>query len=110
MSKFFGVLLGTLGVVAGLAVGLFIAAYGVLDVVDGITADPASAKTIVWGVIQIFFLSYLVGYAIAIVVGAIAIALFGSSTNIKRIRGSKSPFGSSAFHDEFDWQRRSRGL
>lgn len=106
MKKFIAFLLGLIGFLGGLAIGFLIAALGVIDVIDGAQADPASAKTIAWGLLQLLVLAELAGYAFSFVfVTLIAGVLIEPKPRSSRRR---SPMGSSAWQAEHEWNQRSR--
>lgn len=106
MAKFIGWLCGVIGALGGTAIGCAIAVLGVIDVVDGVKAEPTDGVRIFWGIVQFFALAAPAGWIIFFVFAAVGagIASSGESNN-----SGASPLGSSAFSREFEWNRRVRG-
>jgi hypothetical protein len=81
-----GIIIGIAGVVAGIWLGIWWFIAGVVDVVDGATAEPVNGAQIGWGLAQVIFLSELVLVSVPLAGLAIGAAIASSEDKPKLAR------------------------
>lgn len=101
------------GFFAGFFVGIeYFAIPGVENMASGFKADPADGGLMVWGFVQFWFLSWIIGGIVALVCWGIA-ALFVPDTNRQRRNEAlfrrQLGWSPSAHQVERDWNEIVRG-
>lgn len=75
-------LVGVLLIIAGIALGLYVGLYvlfigGIVDVVEGVKADPVNGELIAWGIAKAVVLAEFVGGLIFFFLSFVGLLCFG---------------------------------
>lgn len=105
MAKVIGVFFMVLGVVGGIALGVYVAILGIDNMLVGFRAESGGATRVFWGFLQFWFLSWLSGSWAGSLVFGIGVSCFDmeAATPTHSARRA-SPVGSKAWQAEHEWK------